>query len=530
MIDHKRFAAEAFSRANRMDRRVWGKPGARIGLVAAGKNWLDLQHALSLLGIDANEAERLGITTYKVGQPWPLDMASFHDWAEGLDLVIAVEEKRKLIEVQIKEALFDDRHGRRVYGWHKGDEHSEGRREEIFPTRYALDPIYIAEKLGGLLIEEGRRTDRIEAGLARLADARGADNAEEIAARLPYFCSGCPHNSSTKVPEGHRAYAGIGCHYMVQWMDRETVGFTQMGGEGANWIGEAPFSTRNHVFQNLGDGTYNHSGVQSIRAALAAGTNITFKILYNDAVAMTGGQPVDGDLSVEKMVYQLRGEGIKRIAVVSDNPDQFSHDFSTAFIKEFKGLSIHHRDQLEAVQLELREILGTSVLIYVQTCAAEKRRRRKKGVMEDPAKRVFINELVCEGCGDCGVQSNCLSVIPKDTVLGRKRMIDQSACNKDYSCVKGFCPSFVTVHGGQLKKNTAMADEDDWPELPLPTLPTIDVPYNIMVAGIGGTGVLTVGSVLGMAAHIAEKGTSVLTQTGLAQKFGSVTSHVRIAN
>ncbi|MDA0722343.1 MAG: indolepyruvate ferredoxin oxidoreductase family protein, partial [Proteobacteria bacterium] len=287
MIDHKRFTAEAFSRANKMDQRKWGKAGAKIGFVAAGKNWLDLQHALALLNITEGDAERLGITTYKIGQVWPLDMASFHEWAAGLDLVIVVEEKRKLIEVQVKEALFDDCRTR-VYGWHKGDEHSEGRREEIFPTRAALDPIWIAEKIGGILIEEGCGSDGISAGMAALAEARRADNAPELAARLPYFCSGCPHNSSTKVPEGARAYAGIGCHYMVQWMDRDTVGFTQMGGEGANWVGEAPFSTRDHVFQNLGDGTYNHSGVQAIRFALMAGTNITYKILYNDAVAMTG--------------------------------------------------------------------------------------------------------------------------------------------------------------------------------------------------------------------------------------------------
>lgn len=293
IIDHKRFAAEAFSHANKMDKRVWGKPGAKIGFVAAGKNWLDLVHALSLLNIDENMAERLGITTYKVGQTWPMDMKGFNAWAEGLDLIVVVEEKRKLIEIQIKEAIFDDRRGRRVYGWYKGGAGTM-HREELFPTKYALDPIMIAEKLGNILIEEGRDAEAIRAGLAQLDDARRADNAEEIAARLPYFCSGCPHNSSTKLPEGSRAYAGIGCHFMVQWMDRETVGFTHMGGEGANWIGQAPFSKRRHVFQNLGDGTYNHSGVMAIRAALAEGTNITYKILYNDAVAMTGGQQAEG--------------------------------------------------------------------------------------------------------------------------------------------------------------------------------------------------------------------------------------------
>ncbi|MFT7147677.1 MAG: indolepyruvate ferredoxin oxidoreductase, partial [Yoonia sp.] len=311
MIDHKRNAAEAFARANRMDQRKWGRAGAKIGFVAAGKNWLDLQHALALLNIDADEAARLGLTTYKVGQVWPLDMTSLQEWAEGLDLIIVVEEKRKLIEVQIKEALFDQRHGRRVYGWHKGDVLKDGQRQELFQTKADLNPISIAIRLGEILIEEGSETDEIRAGLAGLIAAHRADNLPELAARSPYFCSGCPHNSSTKVPEGSRAYAGIGCHYLVQWMDRETVGFTQMGGEGANWVGEAPFSTRDHVFQNLGDGTYNHSGLQAIRFAMMANTNITYKILYNDAVAMTGGQGNDGGLTADQICRELQAFGVR---------------------------------------------------------------------------------------------------------------------------------------------------------------------------------------------------------------------------
>jgi len=336
MIDHKRFAAEAFSRANKMDQRKWGKAGAGIGFVAAGKNWLDLVHALALLGIDEAEAERLGITTYKVGQVWPLDMASFHDWAEGLDLVVVVEEKRKLIEVQVKEALFDDS-STRVYGWHKGDEHSEGKREEVFPTRADLNPIWIAEKLGGILVEEGCGSAGVTAGLASLAETRKADNAPEIAARLPYFCSGCPHNSSTKVPEGSRAYAGVGCHYMVQWMDRGTVGFTQMGGEGANWVGEAPFSKRGHVFQNLGDGTYNHSGVQAIRFALMAKTTITYKILFNDAVAMKGGQGNDGGLTADRICHELLAMGVKTVGLfmITKKKSTFR-----CFLRESSGLSV----------------------------------------------------------------------------------------------------------------------------------------------------------------------------------------------
>ncbi|EPX80217.1 indolepyruvate ferredoxin oxidoreductase family protein [Litoreibacter arenae] len=522
VIDYRRFAAEAFAKANKIDKRVWGKPGAKIGFAAAGKNWLDLQHAFSLLGIDAAEAERLGLTTYKIGQVWPLDMDSFHDFAKDLDLVIVVEEKRKLIEVQVKEALFDDHHGQRVYGWHKGDTWEHGRRLELFPTRAALDPIDIAQKIGDILIEEGRRTDRIEAGLAKLAEAKRSDNAQDIAARLPYFCSGCPHNSSTKVPEGSRAYAGIGCHYMVQWMDRDTVGFTQMGGEGANWIGEAPFSTREHVFQNLGDGTYNHSGIQAIRAAIAAGTNITYKILYNDAVAMTGGQPNEGDLDAPRIVAELKAMGIRNLVLVYDEKEDVD---LTQFPRDLES---YERAELPAVQEKLSKVKGVSAIVYVQTCAAEKRRRRKRGLFPDPDKRVFINTDVCEGCGDCGVQSNCVSIVPVETELGRKRAIDQSSCNKDYSCVNGFCPSFITIEGAELKKQATA--EVDLPDLPEPQLPEIDGTHNVVITGVGGTGVVTIGAVLAMAAHIDGKGAGMMEMAGLAQKGGAVHIHCRLAN
>ena len=517
MINHKRFAAEAFSHANKIDKRMWGKRGAKIGFVAAGKNWLDLVHAMSLLNIDENEAERLGITLYKIGQTFPLDMHGFHDWAEGLDLVVVVEEKRKLIEVQIKEALFNDTH-RRVYGWHKsgaGLEHGE----ELFPTHGALDPIWIAEKLGGILLEEGRDTDAIRAGMQALDDARRADNAEDIAARTPYFCSGCPHNSSTKLPEGARAYAGIGCHYMVQWMDRETTGFTHMGGEGANWIGEALFSTRKHVFQNLGDGTYNHSGILAIRAAVAAGTNITYKILYNDAVAMTGGQSNEGGLDALRIAHEVKAMGVSRIVGVYDPKE----DVDPASFP----IEMRERDELDAVQRELREIEGVSVILYIQTCAAEKRRRRKRGTFPDPDKRVFINPAVCEGCGDCGVQSNCVSILPLETELGRKRQIDQSSCNKDFSCLKGFCPSFVTVEGAKVRKAETTAVRID--DLPMPALPTINGTHNLVITGVGGTGVVTVGAVLAMAAHLEGKGAGVMEMAGLAQKGGAVHIHARIA-
>ena len=521
MIDYKRFAAEAFARANKMDQRKWGKPGAKIGFVAAGKNWLDLQHALSLLNIDEAEAERLGITTYKVGQVWPLDMASFHEWAEGLELIVVVEEKRKLIEVQVKEAIFDDRQGRRVYGWHKGDEHSEGRREEIFQTKADINPIVVAEKLGEILVEEGCGSDGVMAGIEALAAARRADNAPEIAARLPYFCSGCPHNTSTKVPEGSRAYAGIGCHYMVQWMDRETVGFTQMGGEGANWVGEAPFSTRDHVFQNLGDGTYNHSGVQAIRFALMAGTNITYKILYNDAVAMTGGQGNDGGLTADQICREVMAMGVRNIALVYDEKE----DVDLSLFP--KGLEAHERADLPIIQEKFSKYKGVSVIVYVQTCAAEKRRRRKRGTFPDPDKRVFINTDVCEGCGDCGVQSNCVSIVPVETELGRKRAIDQSSCNKDFSCVKGFCPSFVTVEGAQIRKEATA--QIDLPDLPMPLLSPIRGTHNVVITGVGGTGVVTIGAVLAMAAHLDGKGAGMMEMAGLAQKGGAVHIHCRLA-
>lgn len=519
MIDYKRYAAEAFSHANKMDKRVWGKRGAKIGFCAAGKNWLDLVHALSLLNIDEHEAERLGITTYKIGQTFPLDMHGFHDWAEGLDLIVVVEEKRKLIEVQVKEALFSDTH-RRVYGWHKGGGAGMEHGEELFPTRGALDPIWIAEKLGGILLEEGRETDGIRAGLEALSDARRADNAEDIAARLPYFCSGCPHNSSTKLPEGSRAYAGIGCHYMVQWMDRETTGFTHMGGEGANWIGEAPFSKRDHVFQNLGDGTYNHSGVQAIRAALAAGTNITYKILYNDAVAMTGGQHNEGDLDAHRIVEELRAMGVKNIAVVYDEKEDVDP-------KAFKGVEVHERAELMKVQDAFTKHEGVSAIVYIQTCAAEKRRRRKRGLFPDPDKRIFINEDVCEGCGDCGVQSNCVSIVPNETELGRKRAIDQSSCNKDYSCVKGFCPSFLTLEGAQVRKDPTT--EVMIPDLPHPDLPEIEGTHNVVITGVGGTGVVTIGALLAQAAQLDGKGAGMMEMAGLAQKGGAVHIHCRIA-
>jgi indolepyruvate ferredoxin oxidoreductase len=515
LLRYKRFAAEAFAHANGVDKRVHGKPGAKIGFVAAGKNWLDLVWALDALGIDAAEAERLGITTYKVGQTWPLDMTGFKDWAEGLELIVVVEEKRKLIEVQVKEAIFDDRRGRRVYGY------KDGQGDVLFQQHYSLDPTEIALKLGRILTEEGRGTDRIAAGISRVEEARRANNAPELATRTPYFCSGCPHNTSTRVPEGAVAGAGIGCHFMAKWMDRSTEAYTHMGGEGANWIGEAPFSTRKHVFQNLGEGTYNHSGILAIRAAIAAKANITYKILFNDAVAMTGGQHNEGDLDPARIAHEVKAIGVENIALVYDPKEEI--DWST-FPKD---LERHERDDLMKVQERFQELEGVSAIIYIQTCAAEKRRRRKRGTFPDIDRRVFINTDVCEGCGDCGVQSNCVSIVPVETELGRKRAIDQSTCNKDFSCLKGFCPSFVTVEGGNPKKEATA--EVDLSGLPKPAIPAIDGTHNIVITGVGGTGVVTIGANLAMAAHIEGKGAAMMEMAGLAQKGGAVHIHVRIA-
>ncbi|HEX4557351.1 MAG TPA: indolepyruvate ferredoxin oxidoreductase family protein, partial [Xanthobacteraceae bacterium] len=436
----------------------------------------------------------------------------------GLELIIVVEEKRSLIEVQVREELYGTANQPVCIG--KKDENGNW----LFPVKAALDSNDVAICLGERLLKYAT-DENLSGRVTRLKQAqRVLRDTQDVAVRIPYFCSGCPHNSSTVVPEGSRAYAGIGCHYMVQWMDRATLGFTQMGGEGANWIGEAPFSTRPHVFQNIGDGTYNHSGYMAIRGAIASGVNITYKILFNDAVAMTGGQKNDGGLDVPQIARQVAAEGAKRVVVVTDEPKKYPSG-----TKWPDGLTVHHRDDIDAVQEELAQIPGCTVLIYDQTCAAEKRRRRKRGEFPDPDRRVIINELVCEGCGDCGVQSNCVSVQPLETEFGRKRTIDQSSCNKDFSCVKGFCPSFVTVEGARLKKGSGITAPADMPPLPEPDLPAIGQTYGIIVTGIGGTGIVTVGAIIGMAAHLEHKGVGVIDMAGLAQKGGAVQSHIRIA-
>ncbi|MEK0081972.1 indolepyruvate ferredoxin oxidoreductase family protein [Benzoatithermus flavus] len=515
---HKLEAARAFARANRLDRVVLGGEGAWLGVVTAGKSWLDLIAALDDLGIDEARARELGLLVYKVGMTWPLEPVGLAEALVGLEKVIVVEEKRGLIESQAKELLYPLARRPVVVG----------KRDEagalLFPSHGSLGSNQIAIAIARRLLE--RRED---ATLRERLEA--IEQAERAAAgyvpamlRLPYFCPGCPHNSSTRVPEGSKALAGIGCHFMVQWMDRDTRRFTQMGGEGASWLGEAPFSTRGHIFQNVGDGTFYHSGSLAVRAAVASGANITFKILYNDAVAMTGGQKMEtGNLDVPAITRLLQAEGVKEIAVVTDEPGKYPLGAGFA-----PGVRIHHRSELDAVQRRLREVEGVSALVYDQTCAAEKRRRRKRGTFPDPDERVVINERVCEACGDCGLASNCVAIQPVETEFGRKRRIDQSACNKDFSCLEGFCPSFVSVKGGTLRQASA-AGETPFPVLPEPALPTLDGPYGIVVTGVGGTGVVTIAALLGMAAHLEGKGIAALDMIGLAQKGGAVVSHLKLA-
>lgn len=513
------YAARNFARVNNLNKVVIDSDKARLGIITTGKSYMDVLQALEDLGIDQNLAGEIGLRVLKVGMSWPLEPVSTHDFAKGLEEILVVEEKRSIIEDQLTGQLYNWSVAERPRVVGEFDEFGG----DLLTNLSELTPAMVARAIASR-ISRFHDSDTMRERLSFLQTKEMTlAKPRRGLVRAPHFCSGCPHNVSTKVPEGSRAMAGIGCHYMVTWMNRSTETFAQMGGEGVPWIGQAPFTETKHVFQNLGDGTYFHSGLLAIRAAKASGVNITYKILYNDAVAMTGGQQVDGKLTVENVVQQLKGEGIEHIAVVSDDIEKYPSEFRYA-----RDVAFHHRDDMEAVQKEFREYKGTSVIVYDQTCAAEKRRRRKKQEMVDPQKRVFINEAVCEGCGDCGVASNCLSVLPKETEYGRKREIDQSACNKDYSCLNGFCPSFVTVHGGELRKESAVKIvEDEW-HLPEPVLAELNKPWNVLVAGVGGTGVLTISAILAMAAYLEGKGCSSLNQTGLAQKFGAVISHVRI--
>ncbi|MDQ6619725.1 MAG: indolepyruvate ferredoxin oxidoreductase family protein [Pseudomonadota bacterium] len=532
MQNYKIYAALHYCRVNQLNRIVIGATDipARLGIVSSGKSYLDVRQALDDLGITDDDCREMGIRLFKVAMPWPLEPEGVRGFAEGLDEILVVEEKRQVVEYQLKEQLYNWRDDVRPRVVGKFDEKGEWMRPHgdwLLPALSELTPAMIARVIAQRIERLNLHPRHIERVRARVdwinAKEQALARSKIMLERKPWFCSGCPHNTSTNVPEGSRATAGIGCHVMAIWMDRSTSTFTHMGGEGVPWIGQAPFTEEQHIFANLGDGTYYHSGILAIRAAVAAGVNITYKILYNDAVAMTGGQPFDGPLTPHDIALQVIAEGVKKVVVVTDEPDKYPAGYFAA------GTEVHHRDDLDAVQRSLRDVPGCTVLLYDQTCAAEKRRRRKRGKFADPAKRVVINDLVCEGCGDCGVKSNCVSVAPLETEFGRKRTIDQSSCNKDYSCVNGFCPSFVTVEGGALRK-PEKAKAGEFPALPDPLVVDTREPYGIVVTGIGGTGVVTIGALLGMAAHLEGKGCSVLDMTGLAQKNGAVVSHVRIAD
>ena len=545
LMDYKWYAALAYVRANKLNYNVIEGPNDRFGIISSGKAYNDTRQALVDLGLDDATCRQLGIRLHKVNVVWPLEATITRDFALGLQEILVVEEKRQVIEYQIKEELYNWRADVRPTVLGKFDEQegdaSGGEwsmpnpgQNWLLRAKADLTPAIIARAIAKRLNKLGVPADisaRMQARIAvleakeRALAAPSADTGE----RAPWFCSGCPHNTSTRVPEGSRAVAGIGCHYMTVWMDRSTSTFTQMGGEGVTWVGQAPFTQEAHVFANLGDGTYFHSGLLAIRQSIASGVNITYKILYNDAVAMTGGQQVgerpEGH-SVLQIMNSVQSEGAVKIVIVTDEPEKYEG----AALAD--GVTVHHRSELDALQRELRTVPGCSVLIYDQTCATEKRRRRKRGTMATPDKIVVINEAVCEGCGDCSTQSNCLSVEPVETPLGRKRRINQSSCNKDYSCVDGFCPSFVTIEGGTLKKpkKEKKGDLASLPPVPQPVLPNADAAWGIVVGGVGGTGVITIGSLLGMAAHLDGKGVVTQDAGGLAQKGGATWSHIQIAN
>ena len=529
MQEFKVYAALAYARRNRLNRLVFGSgQPARLGIIACGKAYLDVLQALDDLGIDERRAAEIGLRLYKVGMSWPLEADGVRHFAEGLEEILVVEEKRQIIEYQLKEQLYNWREDVRPRVVGKFDERGEWSAAQgpwLLPPTGELTPAIVARAIA-IRIARFHSSERIRQRLAFLeAKDLSLARARVALPRTPHFCSGCPHNLSTKVPEGSAALGGVGCHLMAVTMDRNTLTISQMGGEGAAWLGIAEHSGTRHIFANLGDGTYYHSGILAIRAAFAAGVNITYKILYNDAVAMTGGQPLDGPLDVPQITRQLAAEGLQHIIVLADDPGKYPAGAGFA-----PQVDIRPREDLDRVQRELRDTPGVTALIYDQTCAAEKRRRRKRGDFPDPEQRIFINQLVCEGCGDCSVKSNCLSVVPVETEFGRKRAIDQSSCNKDYSCASGFCPSFVTVSGGRLRRGKVLeSNAGDSASLPEPVLPDLASPYAILVAGVGGTGVVTIGALIGMAAHIEGKGVTVLDMAGLAQKGGAVFSHVRVA-
>ena len=524
-------AARAFARVNSIDRELIRSEHARVGIVTCGKAHQDLMEALRRLEISPRMLAEAGVRLYKVGLSFPLESTRALEFARGLEELLVVEEKAPVVESQLRELLYNQPAESRpaIIGKHDRD----GR--PLVAATGELRPSRLIELLADWLVRHFPDQATFNDHRRHVRDflpAQLPPSPVDALRRIPYFCAGCPHNTSTRVPEGSSARAGIGCHFMASWMDRDTEGLIQMGGEGVDWVSHSMFTRAPHVFQNLGDGTYYHSGYLAIRQAVAAGSRMTYKILFNDAVAMTGGQPVDGPLSVDAIARQVESEGVRCVAVVSENVAAYR-----AMQGRFPpGTRFHHRDELDAVQRELREMEGVTVLIFEQTCAAELRRRRKKGLAPERTQRLFINELVCEGCGDCSVQSNCVAVQPLETPLGRKRRIDQTACNKDYSCAKGFCPSFVSVEGAGLKRRLglqAQAAEQLLARaaaLPQPAPHVWDAPYDLMVTGVGGTGVGTVGALVAMAAHLQDYHASVLDFMGFAQKGGAVLSFVRLAD
>ena len=517
---HKIKVVKEFCKINKLNEIKYNFPNSKIGIVTTGKSYLDTKLAFEKIGIDKNLSKQIGIKFLKIAMPWPLENTIIEEFSQGLEKIIVVEEKRSLIETQIKEILFNTNKNIKIIG--KLDEENN----DLFLSSGSLDPGIIAIKLYKH-ISQIHSSEKIQNNINNLKNLLKNNNNVLNIERTPYFCSGCPHNTSTKIPENTRAITGISCAYLVQNMERNNEGFTQMGSEGASWVGESVFSNTDHIFQNMGDGTYIHSGILSIRHAVAAKTKMTFKILYNDAVALTGGQALDGLPTVAQMSRQLESEGIKQIAIITDEPNKYkSRD------KFSNNSRVYDRKEIIDVQIKLSQINDTTAIIYDQTCAAEKRRRIKKSILPEPNKKIFINEKVCEGCGDCGIQSNCISIVPVETEYGRKRQIDQSNCNKDYSCVDGFCPSFVSVVGDvKLKTNVNKSlIERINSTISEPILPEIQQSYGIMIAGIGGTGVVTIGAILATAAQIDGKGSGVLDMTGLAQKGGAVKSFLRIFN
>lgn len=518
--NYKLFACYAFARKNKIDQVIWDSPKPRFGIITSGKSYADVRQALQDLGITEQVARDIGLRLYKVGMTWPLEPQGVQEFVSGLEEILVVEEKREFIEYQLKQQIFNWDAKRRPVVVGKYDENAQ----HLLPLHNDQTVGQVA-RIIAQRIARFYNSDKVNAALKFFAQYEEQEKGYvPPSLRRPYYCSGCPHNTSTKVPDGSFAMVGIGCHYMVQWMDRNSALCTQMGGEGVPWIGASPFSETKHIFANLGDGTYFHSGTLAIRASVAAKTNITYKILYNDAVAMTGGQHVDGELPVWRVAQQVMAEGVNKAWILTENLAAYKDRSNIP-----SSVQILHRDWLAKIMQECRETSGTTVIIYDQTCAAEKRRRRKRGQFPDPAKRVVINQSVCEGCGDCSTQSNCVSVQPVETEFGRKRTINQSSCNKDFSCLKGFCPSFVTVEGGELRKTSAAKGDDVFAGIPQPNVPAMTGPYNVLVPGVGGTGVLTVGALLGMAAHLEGKHSAILDSTGLAQKGGEVLSHVRLS-